>query len=113
MGQVYSSALLYDPATGKLQQEALSKVSWECGVAGQYKNQLYQSLPQSEGQFGFNQRIQPYVQQQQQQRRPVTLQLQAQPTPAYRQQQVGYNVYDDNMEYWPMEEAQRWRSSCH
>ncbi|XP_019761722.2 bromodomain-containing protein DDB_G0280777 isoform X2 [Dendroctonus ponderosae] len=74
VGQVYSSALLYDAATG------------------QYNNQLYQSLPQSEGQFGFNQRIQPYVhqqQQQQQQRRPpVNLQLQAQPTPLYRQQQI-------------------------
>lgn len=42
--QIYSSALIYDPATG------------------QYNNQLYQSLPQSDGQFLLKQRIQPYVQ---------------------------------------------------
>ncbi|KAG5866404.1 hypothetical protein JTB14_004560 [Gonioctena quinquepunctata] len=43
-GQVYSSALIYDPTTG------------------QYNNQLYQNLPQSEGEFVLKQRIQPYVQ---------------------------------------------------
>lgn len=43
-GQVYSSALLFDPSTG------------------QYNNQLFQSLPQSEGEFVLKQQIQPYVQ---------------------------------------------------
>lgn len=69
---------------------------------GQYKNQLYQSLPQSEGQFTFNQRIQPYVhqqqQQQQQQQRP-TLSLQQLQSPLYRQQVGGYDVYDSNVDY--------------
>lgn len=47
--QVYSSALIYDPASG------------------QYNNQLYQTLPQSDGEFVLKQRIQPYVQRPQQQ----------------------------------------------
>lgn len=63
-GQVYSSALVYDPSSG------------------QYNTQLYQNLPQSEGQFSVNQRIQPYVHQPQSQTRPVyTLQQ----TSLYRQ----------------------------
>lgn len=68
---------------------------------GQYKNQLYQSLPQSEGQFTFNQRIQPYVHQpqQQQQQRP-SLSLQQLQSPVYRQQVGGYDVYDSNVDYW-------------
>ncbi|XP_066256643.1 uncharacterized protein [Euwallacea similis] len=70
-GPIYSSALVYDPSTG------------------QYKNQLYQSLPQSEGQFSFNQRIQPYVQQQQQQRPTLSLQQLQPQSPLYtRQQQI-------------------------
>ncbi|KAJ8970461.1 hypothetical protein NQ314_001213 [Rhamnusium bicolor] len=44
-GQIYSSALIYDPASG------------------QYNNQLYQTLPQTEGDFLLKQRIQPYVHQ--------------------------------------------------
>lgn len=52
-GQVYSSALVYDP------------------TSGQYNTQLYQTLPQTEGQFTVNQRIQPFVYQPQQQTRPV------------------------------------------
>lgn len=52
-GQIYSSALVYDPSSG------------------QYNTQLYQTLPQTEGQFSVNQRIQPYVYQPQQQTRPV------------------------------------------
>lgn len=52
-GQIYSSALVYDPSSG------------------QYNTQLYQTLPQTEGQFSVNQRIQPFVYQPQQQTRPV------------------------------------------
>ncbi|XP_017781561.1 PREDICTED: putative mediator of RNA polymerase II transcription subunit 12 [Nicrophorus vespilloides] len=43
--QVYSSELVYDPSSG------------------QYNTQLYQSLPQTEGDFTLNHRIQPYVHQ--------------------------------------------------
>ncbi|CAH1142755.1 unnamed protein product [Phyllotreta striolata] len=43
-GQIYSTALVYDPSTG------------------QYNNQVYQALPQSDGDFYLKQRIQPYVQ---------------------------------------------------
>ncbi|XP_022909367.2 uncharacterized protein [Onthophagus taurus] len=42
-GQVYSSALVYDPKSG------------------QYNTQLYQALPQTDGDFTLNQKIQPYV----------------------------------------------------
>lgn len=50
-GQVYSSALVYDPSTG------------------QYNTQLYQTLPQTVGgEISLNQRIQPYVAQPQLQR---------------------------------------------
>lgn len=72
--QIYSSALLFDPASG------------------QYNNQLYQSLPQSDGEFVLKQRIQPYVQrpqaqvlniQQLQQQSPLYSQtLKAQPIPS-------------------------------
>ncbi|XP_050308799.1 TOX high mobility group box family member 3-like [Anthonomus grandis grandis] len=71
VGQIYNSALVYDPTTG------------------QYKNQLYQTLPQSEGQFSFNQRIQPYVHTAQQQKQVPTVslqQLQPQNQATYRQQ---------------------------
>lgn len=72
--QIYSSALLFDPSTG------------------QYNNQLYQSLPQGDGEFVLKQRIQPYVQrpqaqvlniQQLQQQSPLYSQtLKAQPIPS-------------------------------
>ncbi|XP_028127896.2 transcription factor SPT20 homolog isoform X2 [Diabrotica virgifera virgifera] len=80
-GQVYSTALVYDPSTG------------------QYNNQIYQALPQSDGDFLLKQRIQPYVQrprpqvlniQQLQQQSPLYSQnLRPQPIPqaAYQAQQ--------------------------
>ncbi|CAH1131225.1 unnamed protein product [Ceutorhynchus assimilis] len=76
VGQLYSSALVYDPTTG------------------QYKNQLYQSIPQTESDFSFNQRIQPYVhqqqQQQQQQQRPTVSLQQQRPTVSLQQYQQQY-----------------------
>lgn len=45
---LYSTELVYDPASG------------------QYNTQLYQTLPQTKGELNLNQRIQPYVSQQQQ-----------------------------------------------
>lgn len=44
-GQIYSSELVFDPSSG------------------QYKTQLYQTLPQTEGDFTLSHRIQPYVHQ--------------------------------------------------
>lgn len=77
-GPVYSSALVFDPASG------------------QYNTQLYQTLPQTEGQFSVNQRIQPYVAQPQSQRQYYSLpQLQqlrqsaaSNPQALYQQQQA-------------------------
>ncbi|KAF7271499.1 uncharacterized protein LOC143201328 [Rhynchophorus ferrugineus] len=68
VGPIYNSALIYDAATG------------------QYKNELYQALPQSQGDFTLNQRIQPYVHQTQ--RPALSLQPTPQPSasPLYRQQ---------------------------
>ncbi|XP_044259349.1 basic-leucine zipper transcription factor A-like isoform X2 [Tribolium madens] len=78
---VYSSALVFDP------------------TSGQYNTQLYQTLPQTEGDFSLNQRIQPYVHQPQrtvvnlqqlQQQSPLYTHLRPQPSQAeYQQQQAG------------------------
>nr|XP_023013724.1 ras-interacting protein RIP3-like isoform X1 [Leptinotarsa decemlineata] len=64
-GQVYSTALVYDPASG------------------QYNNQIYQTLPQSDGDFVLKQKIQPYVQRP----RPQVLNIQQlqQQSPLYSQ----------------------------
>lgn len=64
-GQVYSSELVYDPASG------------------QYKTQLYQTLPQTDTDISLSQRIQPYVQQQQSPQLLNFKQLQQQ-SPLYR-----------------------------
>lgn len=63
---VYSSELVYDPASG------------------QYNTALYQSLPQTDGDFTLNHRIQPYVHQQQQQPQLVSLRQLQQQSPLYR-----------------------------
>ncbi|RZC41932.1 ras-interacting protein RIP3-like, partial [Asbolus verrucosus] len=81
-GQVYSSALVFDP------------------TSGQYNTQLYQTLPQTEGgDISLTQRIQPYVHQPQrqvlnlqqlQQQSPLYAQTRPQATQAaYQQQQAG------------------------
>lgn len=49
---LYSTELVYDPSSG------------------QYDTQLYQALPQTKGELNLNQRLQPYVAQQQIQQRP-------------------------------------------
>ncbi|CAH0553797.1 unnamed protein product [Brassicogethes aeneus] len=64
-GNVYSSALVYDPSSG------------------QYNTQLYQTLPQTEGDFTLNQRIQPYVHQPN--RQVVNIQQLQQQSPLYSQ----------------------------
>jgi Insect cuticle protein len=58
---IYQSQLVFDPATG------------------QYDTQLYQQVPQGDGEFTLNHRIQPYVQQQQQPQIHHQPQLQHQP----------------------------------
>lgn len=64
-GNVYSSALVFDPSSG------------------QYNTQLYQTLPQTEGDFTLSQRIQPYVHQPQ--RQVVNIQQLQQQSPLYSQ----------------------------
>ncbi|XP_063909241.1 putative mediator of RNA polymerase II transcription subunit 12 [Zophobas morio] len=78
---VYSSALIFDPSSG------------------QYNTQLYQTLPQTEGDISLSQRIQPYVHQPQRQvlnlqqlQRQSPLYAHVRPTPtqeSYQQQQAG------------------------
>ncbi|GJQ69619.1 hypothetical protein Trydic_g6708 [Trypoxylus dichotomus] len=65
-GPVYSSALLYDPSSG------------------QYNTQLYQTLPQTDGDFTLKQKIQPYVHQPQPQ--VANFQQLAQQSPLYKVQ---------------------------
>ncbi|CAH1373289.1 unnamed protein product [Tenebrio molitor] len=60
---VYSSALIFDP------------------TSGQYNTQLYQTLPQTEGDISLTQRIQPYVHQPQ--RQVLNLQQLQQQSPLY------------------------------
>ncbi|XP_058829776.1 uncharacterized protein LOC131689040 [Topomyia yanbarensis] len=69
---IYQTQLVYDPQTG------------------QYDTALYQQLPQGDGEFQLNHRIQPYVQHQvqhhQQQPQLVSLQQLQQQSPLYRSQ---------------------------
>ncbi|XP_072938618.1 uncharacterized protein [Epargyreus clarus] len=69
---LYSTELVYDPSSG------------------QYDTQLFQTLPQTKGELNLNQRLQPYVAQQQPQaQRPFVPSPQipaAAPSPLYRQQ---------------------------
>ncbi|XP_032515375.2 putative uncharacterized protein DDB_G0271606 [Danaus plexippus] len=70
---LYSTELVFDPSSG------------------QYDTQLFQSLPQTKGELNLNQRLQPYVSQQQQQQRPFipSPQISSGPSaqaPIYRQQ---------------------------
>lgn len=75
---IYQSELIYDPATG------------------QYNTQLYQTLPQTVGDFSLSHKLQPFVaqpqsllglQQYQQAQRPVYKQAQSAPTPTVTQPQ--------------------------
>lgn len=77
---IYQSELVYDPATG------------------QYNTQLYQTLPQTVGDFSLSHKLQPFVAQpqsllglqqyqQQQAQRPVYKQAQSAPTPTIAQPQ--------------------------
>lgn len=73
---IYQSELVYDPATG------------------QYNTQLYQTLPQTVGDFSLSHKLQPYVaqpqyglQQLQQLQRPVYKQAQSAPSPTVTQPQ--------------------------
>lgn len=71
-GPIYSSALVYDAATG------------------QYNTQLYQTLPQTTGDFSLNHRIQPYVHQPERPQAVNIQQLQAQ-SPLYSQLRTQQN----------------------
>lgn len=69
---LYSTELVYDPSSG------------------QYNTQLFQALPQTNGELNLNQRLQPFVAQQQQQRpfipSPQIPTGSGQASPVYRQQ---------------------------
>lgn len=67
---IYQTQLVYNPSTG------------------QYDSNLYQSIPQTDGDFALNQRIQPYVPQQYQipQQQQPQYQIQQQPQQYYRPQ---------------------------
>ncbi|KAG6451954.1 hypothetical protein O3G_MSEX007395 [Manduca sexta] len=61
---LYSTELVYDPSSG------------------QYNTQLFQTLPQTKGELNLNQRLQPYVAQQQPQQRPFIPSPQIAPVPS-------------------------------
>ncbi|KAJ8974734.1 hypothetical protein NQ317_010612 [Molorchus minor] len=75
-GQVYSTALVYDP------------------TSGQYNNQVYQTLPQTEGDFLLKQRIQPYV-----------FQPQQRPTLNFEQLQQQSPLYNPRLRTQPASQA--------
>lgn len=64
---LYSTELVYDPSSG------------------QYNTQLFQSLPQTKGELNLNQRLQPFVAQQQQQRPFIPSPQISAASPVYRQ----------------------------
>lgn len=70
---IYSSELVFDPNSG------------------QYNTAVYQTLPQTEGDFSLNHRIQPYVHQPQPQL--VSLRQLQQQSPLYRQLRPGQPAY--------------------
>ncbi|XP_057654416.1 putative uncharacterized protein DDB_G0268364 isoform X1 [Diorhabda carinulata] len=100
-GQIYSSALVFDPSSG------------------QYNNQIYQSLPQSDGDFLLKQRIQPYVQrprpqvlniQQLQQQSPLysqTVRTQPVPQAAYQAQQSEIQFQNSAQLFAQQQQARR------
>lgn len=94
---IYSSALVFDP------------------TSGQYNTQLYQTLPQTEGDISLNQRIQPYVHQPQrtvvnlqqlQQQSPLYSHLRPQASQAaYQQQQAGLQFQNSAQLYAQQQRA--------
>ncbi|KAF2902877.1 hypothetical protein ILUMI_03309 [Ignelater luminosus] len=97
-GQVYSSELVYDPSTGL------------------YNTQLYQTLPQTEGDFSLNHRIQPYVHQphaqllniqQLQQQSPLYRTIRPQPTQAVYQQQQAELQFQNSAQLYAQQQQQQ------
>lgn len=97
-GQVYSSELVYDPSTGL------------------YNTQLYQTLPQTEGDFSLSHRIQPYVHQphaqllniqQLQQQSPLYRTIRPQPTQAVYQQQQAELQFQNSAQLYAQQQQQQ------
>ncbi|KAF5270961.1 hypothetical protein FQA39_LY08264 [Lamprigera yunnana] len=95
---VYSSELVFDP------------------VSGLYNTQLYQTLPQTEGDFSLNHRIQPYVHQPQQQllnihqlqqQSPLYRALRPQPTQTLYQQQQSDIQFQNSAQLFAQQQQQR------
>lgn len=93
---IYSSELVFDPSSG------------------QYNTAVYQTLPQTEGDFSLNHRIQPYVQQPQAQL--VSLRQLQQQSPLYRrpsqaayQQQQAEIQFQNSQQLFAQQQAQRTR----
>ncbi|KYB29284.1 ras-interacting protein RIP3 isoform X1 [Tribolium castaneum] len=84
---IYSSALVFDP------------------TSGQYNTQLYQTLPQTEGDISLNQRIQPYVHQPQ--RTVVNLQQLQQQSPLYT------HLRPSQAEYQQQQAGLQFQNSAH
>ncbi|KAK4881265.1 hypothetical protein RN001_004584 [Aquatica leii] len=98
---VYSSELVFDP------------------VSGLYNTQLYQTLPQTEGQFSLNHRIQPYVHQPQtqllniqqlQQQSPLYRVLRPQPTQTLYQQQQQDLQFQNSAQLFAQQQQHRARA---
>lgn len=95
---IYSSELVFDPSSG------------------QYNTAVYQTLPQTEGDFSLNHRIQPYVQQAQPQL--VSLRQLQQQSPLYRrppsqaayQQQQAEIQFQNSQQLFAQQQAQRARA---
>ncbi|KAK5649240.1 hypothetical protein RI129_000269 [Pyrocoelia pectoralis] len=95
---VYSSELVFDP------------------VSGLYNTQLYQTLPQTEGEFSLSHRIQPYVHQPQpqllniqqlQQQSPLYRALRPQPTQTIYQQQQSDLQFQNSAQLFAQQQQQR------
>lgn len=98
---VYSSELVFDP------------------VSGLYNTQLYQTLPQTEGEFSLSHRIQPYVHQPQpqllniqqlQQQSPLYRALRPQPTQTIYQQQQNDLQFQNSAQLFAHQQQQRARA---
>lgn len=95
---VYSSELVFDPSTGL------------------YNTQLFQSLPQTEGDFTLSHRIQPYVHQPQpqliniqqlQQQSPLYRTIRPQPTQALYQQQQAELQFQNSAQLYAQQQQQQ------
>lgn len=97
-GQVYSSELIFDP------------------VSGLYNTQLYQTLPQTDGDFSLSHRIQPYVHQPQYsniQQLQQQSALYRRPTQQLYQQQQSDLQFQNSAQLFAQQQQQQQRARAH